>query len=63
MISEKLMRQADGKTINISFFQGKDLKHVKCTNFYRKEEDDEENMLEIGNILLNQSEIESIEIL
>lgn len=63
MISEKLMREADGKTINISFFPGKDLKRVKCTNFYRKEEDDEENMLEIGNILLNQSEIESIEIL
>lgn len=63
MISEKLMRQADGKMINLSFFSGEELKHVKCTNFYRKEDDDEENMIEIGNIIINQSEIKSLEIL
>lgn len=63
MISEKLMRQADGKMIYLSFFSGEELKCVKCTNFYRKEDDDEENMIEIGNIIINQSEIKSLEIL
>lgn len=63
MISEKLIRQADGKIVNIIFFSGEDLKGVKCTNFYRKEEEDEENMLEVGNLIINQSEIKELIIL
>lgn len=63
MISEKLMRQADGKVVNIIFFSGEDLNGVKCTNFYRKEKDDEENMLEVGNLIINQSEIKELIIL
>lgn len=35
----------------------------KCTAFYSKQSDDEEHVLEFGNILVNQSEIKSIEIL
>ncbi|MCI6157668.1 MAG: hypothetical protein MR660_06180 [Peptoniphilaceae bacterium] len=62
MISVNLMRQADGKHVNISFNDGECFKDIKCTNFYRKEDDDEENMLEFGNIIVFQSEIKNIEL-
>lgn len=62
MISVNLMRQADGKHVNISFNDGECFEDIKCTNFYRKEDDDEENMLEFGNIIVFQSEIKNIEL-
>lgn len=63
MVNEEAMRSADGKIINIILFNGEVFCDVRCTNFYRKEDEDEENMLEKGNILINQSEIKAIEIL
>ncbi len=63
MINVKLMEKAKGKKVNISFYNGMDWKNKTCDNFYSKQDDDEENMLEFGNIIVNQSEIKNIEIL
>lgn len=63
MIDVKLMEKADGKIVNLYFKDGTEWKNKQCTNFYIKDDDDEENMLEFGNIIVNQSEIENIEIL
>ena len=63
MIDVKLMEKAYGKRVNLYFKNGTVWENKKCTNFYIKDDDDEENMLEFGNIIVNQSEIKNIEIL
>ena len=63
MINIKEMENACNKHVNIFFIDGEIWKNAKCTNFYIKDDDDEENMLEFDNILIYQSEIEKIEIL
>lgn len=63
MISVDEMKKAKGNKVNISFNNGIDWKNKTCDNFYSKQDDDEENMLEFGNIIVNQSDIEKIEIL
>lgn len=63
MINVELMKKADGKRINLIFTDGEVWKNKECTNFYRQEDEDEENMLEFGNTIVNQSEIKEIEII
>lgn len=63
MIDVKLMEKAYGKKVNLYFKNGTVWKNKKCTNFYVKDDDDEENMIEFYNIIVNQSDIEKIEIL
>ena len=63
MIEVEVMEKLKGKNLYIEFVDGEIWKNRKCTNFYLKDDDDEENMLEFGNILVNQSEIKKLEIL
>lgn len=63
MIDIKTMEKADGEMVNLYFTDGTEWKNKQCTNFYIKDDDEEENMLEFGNIIVNQSDIEKIEIL
>ncbi|WP_099950222.1 hypothetical protein [Ezakiella peruensis] len=63
MITVAIMENSKGKSLYIEFIDGEIWNNRKCTNFYVKDDDDEENMLEFGNILVNQSEIKRIEIL
>ena len=62
MVSAEQMRKADRKKIKITFIDGESVIR-QCTNFYQQEDDDEENMLEFSDVLINQSEIKSIEII
>lgn len=63
MIEIEVMEKSKGKILYIEFVDGEIWKNRKCTNFYFKDDDDEENMLEFGNVLVNQSEIKKLEIL
>ncbi len=63
MINIDTMKKAKGKKVYIEFIDGEFWKNKLCTNFYAKDDDDEENMLEFGNILVDQSEIKSIKFL
>lgn len=63
MIEIEVMEKSKGKSLYIEFVDGEIWKNRKCTNFYFKDDDDEENMLEFGNVLVNQSEIKKLEIL
>lgn len=63
MIEVEVMEKSKGKNLYIEFVDGEIWKNRKCTNFYFKDDDDEENMLEFGNVLVNQSEIKKLEIL
>lgn len=63
MIEVEVMEKLKGKNLYIEFVDGEIWKNRKCTNFYFKDDDDEENMLEFGNVLVNQSEIKNLEIL
>lgn len=63
MINIKEMENACNKHVNISFKDGEIWENAKCTNFYVKDDDDEENMLEFDNTLIYQSEIEKIEVI
>lgn len=61
MVSEKEMRQSDGKNISLKCKNGKFI--VGYAIFQAPQDDEEENMIEIKEYLINQSEIERIEIL
>lgn len=63
MVSVEEMEKAYGKHINLYFTNGEVWKNKRCTNFYIKDDDDEDNMLEFYNTIVNKSEIEKIEIL
>ena len=63
MISIKEMENACNKNVDISFIDGGIWENAKCTNFYVKDDDDEENMLEFDDAIVYQSEIKTIEIL
>lgn len=60
MVSTDEMEQARGKLVKVTLVNGKVLEG-KCTNYYWPADDEEEDMLEMGNTLLNQSEIAKIE--
>ncbi|WP_101772337.1 hypothetical protein [Peptostreptococcus faecalis] len=63
MVSLELMKNAVGKNVKIKFTNGKYLEE-KCIQCHQPEDyDEEEYMLEFKHYLINQSEIESIEIL
>ena len=63
MISIEKMWECKGKHLKIIFTDGNVWDHKYCDCYLRPEEDDEEPMLQFGNIIVNQSEIKSIEIL
>ena len=63
MVSTKEMKEAEGKNINIKFTDGEIWKKRHCDSYQWNEDESEELMLELGNFLIKQSEIESIEIL
>lgn len=63
MVSTKEMKEAEGKNINIKFIDGEIWKKRYCDSYQWDEDESEELMLELGNFLIKQSEIESIEIL
>ena len=62
-ITRNEMVKSKKKHINLYFKDGDVWKNVYIDCFLQAEDDDEENMLEIGKYLINQSEIEKIEIL
>ena len=57
------MKLSEKKCINIYFNDGNILENVYCDMFHWSQDEDEENMLEIGVYLINESEIKDIEIL
>lgn len=63
MIDLEEMKNACNKNVNILFVDGEVWENKKCTNFYVKDENDEENMLEFDDTIVYQSEIKSIEII
>ena len=63
MVSTKEMKEAEGKNINIKFIDGEIWEKRYCDSYQWDEDESEELMLELGNFLIKQSEIESIEIL
>lgn len=63
MIGIEKMKKSKGKHLYIEFKDGEIWRKRKCTNFYIKDDDDEENMLEFDNILVNESEIKNFKIL
>ncbi|MEB3429708.1 hypothetical protein VLK81_06730 [Citroniella saccharovorans] len=63
MVNVEVMKKSKNRFVNIYFTDGDNWKNIRCTNFYLKDDGDEENMLEFENVLINQSEIKKIEIL
>lgn len=63
MISTEEMIKAEGKRVKIIFNDGEIWQSKFCNCYHWKQDEDEENVLEFGNVLINQSEIKSIEIL
>lgn len=63
MVSSLEMYECAGKHIDLYFKDGRVWENKFCTNYYQAEDDDEEPMLEFGNTIINQSQIEKIEIL
>lgn len=65
MITLKEMEKAEGRYVKIIFYDGEiwERRFCDCFHWSEGDEENEENMLEFGNILVNQSEIKSIEIL
>jgi hypothetical protein len=63
MVSTKEMKEAEGKNIKIKFTDGEIWEKRYCDSYQWDEDESEELMLEFDNILVKQSEIESIEIL
>ncbi len=59
MISFEQMEKCKNKNVELRLKKAEVYSGL-CTNFYWAEDEDEENMLEFGNILVNQSEIKSI---
>ncbi|MGP1598960.1 hypothetical protein [Peptoanaerobacter stomatis] len=63
MVTTKEMKKCRGKNIKIKFTDGEIWEKRYCDSYQWDEDESEELMLELGNFLIKQSEIESIEIL
>lgn len=63
MVTREEMIKADGKNVDIYYNDGEILKNVYVIEYIDAESEEEENCLELGKILVLQSEIERIEIL
>ena len=62
MISIKEMKKCEGKKIRLTFENVSPIEGF-CQCYLQSEDEDEEPMLEVGEYLINQSEIKTLEIL
>lgn len=63
MISNELLKKAIGKRINIIFENGTRWENVISSEYYPKEDEDEEPMLLFGEVAVVPSEVKMLEIL
>lgn len=63
MISNELLKEAIGKRVNIIFENGSMWENVVSSEYYPKEDEDEESMLLFGEIAVVPSEVKTLEIL